>query len=413
MTLLSFPLYSKIHFLLLLGIAATLPFPMILSNSIIGILLLCWLLNGKIIHKVKAAVSNKLALLIISVFLIQAVGMLYTDNFKSGFFQLEKSLSLLILPIIIFSGPKLRPAQFRILFLCFLASCLFAITGSLLWAMHKRVILQSLSQVEINNFYISLASSHGISHVYFGMYVVFSFFITIHLISEWKPVSKWKQILIGFLLLYLFSYSLISTGLMPFISLVAALVVVGPFWSKRNYHLRRTLFILVPIVLIGGIFAYQNASVREKISQRTDFSYQKINNNPYEYSATRMGPLKNSLSLLQNNWFWGLGTGDAHEAMKMWYIENELDLLVNFNSHNQYLGIMLLVGVPGLTVYLTSLLYPLYLSFSNRFFLFSAYIIILLICSLSENILETNKGIVFFAFFYSILGYHLPHRTIN
>lgn len=404
MALVSQANYSRIYFLLLAAIAFTLPFPMAVANALIGLLLLAWLLSGHLGQKLKVVGEKRLALLFIGLFVIQVAGLLYTSNMKEGWFQIEKSLSLLLFPLIIFSSPNLTPKQYRRVLFFFVLGCLIAMTSSLVWALYRRFVLQSLTQVEINNFFIDLPRFHGLTHVYFGLYLALAFFITAYLYWEQPNRGKWHFPIVTGVMIYLFAFMLFSTGTMAFIAFLFVSVVVGVWKIESKRLLLKNFLIVIPLIFLGVFLLYKNTALGDRLHQRFSYSFDTIENNPYNYSATRMGPLKSSLSLLREEWLLGFGTGDVNDEMTGWYKENNLHLLSGFNSHNQYLGILLLVGIPGLFLYLLSLFYPLFLSFRFGLYLYASFLFLIISCSFSENLLESNKGIVFYAFFNSFFA---------
>ena len=101
--------------------------------------------------------------------------------------------------------------------------------------------------------------------------------------------------------------------------------------------------------------------------------------------------------------FTGYGTGSEKQILKAKYLEKKLynAYLLGMNTHNQYLGYILRAGIIGLLVYLFTLWFGFYRAIKNRDILFLGFMIIVAIVSVSENILDVNKGIFFYSFFFS------------
>ena len=77
-----------------------------------------------------------------------------------------------------------------------------------------------------------------------------------------------------------------------------------------------------------------------------------------------------------------------------------------FNTHNQYLSILIKFGIVGLIAFLLALGYFYYLALKNENFVYLSFLIFITLGFFTENIIDANKGIFFFAFFNTLLGYN-------
>jgi len=71
----------------------------------------------------------------------------------------------------------------------------------------------------------------------------------------------------------------------------------------------------------------------------------------------------------------------------------------NYDSHNQYLAYGIKGGVFGLVFFLIAVFYSLSIAIKNKSFIYLSFILLFAISCLTEDVLESNKGIFFFAFF--------------
>ena len=79
-------------------------------------------------------------------------------------------------------------------------------------------------------------------------------------------------------------------------------------------------------------------------------------------------------------------------------------------AHNQYLSIAVGLGLVGLLVFLASLLVPYFASKRNRTYLYTVFMVILLLSMLPENTIETQAGVMWFAFFNSLFIFALGNQ---
>ncbi len=109
---------------------------------------------------------------------------------------------------------------------------------------------------------------------------------------------------------------------------------------------------------------------------------------------------KTAISIIQKNILIGVGTGDVNQAFKTAYFKNHSRLDIEFRkrAHNQFLEFAVTFGIIGLIWFLIALFYPVFIL--KKFdFLYIAFFIISFLSMLTEDTLETQAGICFFAFF--------------
>lgn len=112
---------------------------------------------------------------------------------------------------------------------------------------------------------------------------------------------------------------------------------------------------------------------------------------------------KAAIGIIKNNFLFGVGTGDLPKAFEQEYIKNNSTLSNEWRlrSHNQYLSIAAAFGFVGLIWFLATLIYPLLIKNNRLDFLYITFFIIAAISFFTEDTLETQAGVTFYAFFNS------------
>ena len=128
-------------------------------------------------------------------------------------------------------------------------------------------------------------------------------------------------------------------------------------------------------------------------------------NNPAGNSITqRIEFLKSAKGIISSNFYFGVGTGDVEDSFKNQYeiIKSKLPKKKRLRAHNQYVTFLLSFGIFGFILLFFALLYPVVKKkgFSN--YLFLVFFIIVLLSFINEDTLETQIGITFFSYFYSL-----------
>jgi len=72
-------------------------------------------------------------------------------------------------------------------------------------------------------------------------------------------------------------------------------------------------------------------------------------------------------------------------------------------AHNQYLSIAVAFGIVGLVWFLITLFYPIFLCGKSKSYLYVSFLLIAIVSFLTEDTLETQAGVTFYAFFNSFL----------
>lgn len=121
---------------------------------------------------------------------------------------------------------------------------------------------------------------------------------------------------------------------------------------------------------------------------------------------------KAALGIIRTNPVIGVGTGDIQMAFTKQYEINHSTLSKEWRlrSHNQYLSIAVAFGLLGLIWFLFSLIYPAVKldRFSN--FLYASFFIVAMVSFFTEDTLETQVGVTFYAFLNSFFLFQPPEK---
>ncbi|MCX6183307.1 MAG: O-antigen ligase family protein [Bacteroidetes bacterium] len=114
---------------------------------------------------------------------------------------------------------------------------------------------------------------------------------------------------------------------------------------------------------------------------------------------------KTGVEILQENYLFGVGSGDVQAAFNAQYDQDKATLKgeLRRHTHNQFLTFWISFGLVGFlffTIMLISLYrYTRHLEYS---FLAKIFMIIIVLSMFSEDTLETQAGVSFFVFFFSL-----------
>jgi len=156
---------------------------------------------------------------------------------------------------------------------------------------------------------------------------------------------------------------------------------------------------------VSNVNYMKRSSLRARLLQiRWEIQTYKETGDANGHSITqRFEAWKAAAGIISNNLLIGVGTGDVQKAFDEQYNKtgSQLSKENRIRSHNQYLSITVAFGLVGLFWFLFTLIYPGIKL--NRFsdFLYLTFFIVAIVSFLTEDTLETQAGVTFFAFLNS------------
>ena len=100
----------------------------------------------------------------------------------------------------------------------------------------------------------------------------------------------------------------------------------------------------------------------------------------------------------------GYGTGSEKQLLQETYFREKLynSYINEFNSHSEYLSLLLKMGIIGLALFIYVLFSGYLDAWKKRNLCFLGFLILITVVGVSENVLDLNKGIFFYSFFFSL-----------
>ncbi|QKX04721.1 O-antigen ligase family protein [Aquimarina sp. TRL1] len=386
-------------FLLPLGIK--LPTPFFVLAIVLGVL--------HIFKSKKEFITDNKALLLFPLyFVVLTLGLLYTDNIYDGIKLLQRSLSLLLFPII-FLFVKEDASAVRKLFEFLLVGLLFSFfinlalgIQSTLEAIKRGIIIETIDSIELLetvitgwDFFIREEFSRLVNSNYVSIYIllVLSFYLK-------RKLASRLQLLI---ILILFTYLFLLASKWAYLALtIISLILIFNIGDRNRRYTMFVIFFLAVLVFVDN--------------PRMSVFYNRVRNFTNIESYEAMSSEKSRLliwdaciKLIGESPFLGYGTGDANDILLREYatLGYEHNLKRKYNAHNQFFQTWLQTGVLGFIV-----LAAIFVILGRRMRRSPnelAVFLILLISLLFESMLVRFNGIVFFSIIIPLL---LKKRSI-
>jgi O-antigen ligase len=387
----------SINFYFALLIAVFLPFKFLIS-PLIG----CWLIyNLFSFHKLNwiSFFKNTIFQASILFFLAHAIAYFFSVNKKEALFSIELKLSFLILPILFFISDFDNKTKNKLLF-TFVFSCLLSvficIINSLFYFFKNNELLT------YNNFCLFMHPS------YFSMYLCFSVII-LFLRFNYLNFFNYQKIIVGlsvFILLLGIFFAASKMGILTFLILIPV-VILYILWMNKNYKL---IIISVLFFTIGSLFFLLSDSIAAA-RLRSSFQFLSSSENNIDKSTTESNAVRvlvwqQAIQLIKEKPILGYTPGDVNDKLYASYKENELTgaLENKLNAHNQFLQTSLGIGVIGLLILLSLILFPIINGIKTKNVLIIFFSFLLFLNFIVESMLQTSAGTLFFTFFIGLFN---------
>jgi len=342
---------------------------------------------------------SKARLVFIIFYLFLGVGMFWTENMSSGFFDLEVKLSLFLFPLLFSLIDVSQVIIVKVIKSLTLGIMLFfciAIFNSF------SGYLESNSNVWAHHFLYTRLSIY-IHPSYMSMYIVTAMsFILYFIKNEIYIFTSKKLTWIILFFLFIINFMVLSkVGVIVSILLVVYHIIVWVTESKK-YFLG-----LLGIATLALLFFMSYLKV-EYVSQRVD-EFVNVFTGESEVlknksSGIRVEIWKQGIVLVRNQPIFGYGTGDVKDILVESYKLNQTEAAIagNYNAHNQFLQLL----ISGGFILLLLMILSFYFGFkTNKMFL--VFILLILPYMFVESILENQAGTIFFGLFFGLFSQNI------
>jgi O-antigen ligase len=391
--------HEAIHQSLLMLFCFLLPLHPRVSVLAIIFLGINWLLSGCVYFNFKSFLSP-IPILFFSFYALHLIGLIYTSNWIEGIQRVETKLPLLIFPLILFSFPIKNQKGISSILKSYIFGCLVASIYCF-----TNGLLKYLETGENWMAYKKLGSFLGFHPTYFSMYLSFAFFIVLFfLIEKIKTHSLKYKIGSGILAGWFFIIILLLSSRMTILATVSILGISFLAWMYSQQQFWKGIGIsLLAIVLL--FFSIKNLS---SVNQRTQAAINSaINKDSTKINrAPRINLWNAAFTVIKENLIIGTGTGDMQDELVKIYQERNYEraLQDNFNPHSQYLQTTATLGILGGALLLLYLMAPFWFAFQQKDYLYLLFLSLVMMSFLTESILQTQRGTLFFGFFYTFLA---------
>lgn len=360
----------------------------------IMLFVISWLLSGQWLHNAKSAIKNSVFVILVTFFLLHLIGLLYSSNMHAGWFDIEVKLTMILFPLVFFLSDFLTEQKRKLVLLTFVIGttiAMFVCIGAAFYEYFAN---------NVNNFfYMKLSIVHH--PTYFAMYICFSLAVILkYLLYDESEISKFlKSLFVILIFLFaVFIYMLSSkAGIIIFFVTLAAMSLPAIF--KKNKRIFASFVLMFAAFQIW--FSLTQNMRFETVSKSVATAEQNVTT--AESNGVRVLIYEAAIYIIKSNYAIGVGTGDIKDELMLEYkVRNMKGAFENkLNAHSQFLETFIGQGIAGISLLLLLFFIPFLNSIKTRNWLLMTFVFVVALNFLTESMLNTQAGVVFFAFFYS------------
>ena len=381
-----------------------------------GFIIILFTISGLIIgdYSVFKKKNVWIKLTTVLLWLIPFFHLLFLNSVETYWYKLEVKLSLIFIPIILLIAIKFKKEIFYTFLKVFIVGGIVAVMICLIISFYNFYFLNNVRAFTYQN----LSYFHHPS--YFAMYLNFIvgilYFHLINPIKSFKIKSSFTYILILLLTFFIILLSSKASWISNVLITILFLIL-----SIKNKSFNKIHFGFILTIIMTFVFIFNTVP---SVKSRSNALINYISHDIFEAekrsiyfssSAARVIAWKCSLELISEEIIFGYGEGLSGVELNKQYKNKDYKQLENknLNSHNQYLQCFLDHGLIGGCIIIFFTIIMLLKSLKTKDYLYSLFLIIIIINFLTESMLETQSGVVFFAVFNTLFFFQWVDKNIS
>jgi O-antigen ligase len=337
---------------------------------------------------------------------------------KEGFFIIMIKLSFVVLPMVFFGSSEIILKKKELILSAFIWGLLTAIVLCYINAFyqaHNHANDDSLFNFDVWNIYpnksflqliltgnsfLNYSWLSAFIHVgYFSMYIAFALYIVYQRLISYNYN---KAIYTSIFFVLLITMVLLQSRA----SLIALFGII--FLESIKYFFSPGKRI-IKVSVVSGIFAiillliFFSGRFNRILPDTSQITYDQ-----FKANNVRLQVWEKTINIIKDNPLLGVGTGDAHDTLKQKYTKELLNASnqLYLNVHNEFLETTMRLGIPGLLFLIGLIIFPLFGNKKKKsnYNLIVVFVLLTIIEYLFESMMVRLNGVIFFAFFYSLLN---------
>lgn len=337
-----------------------------------------------------------------SVFFVTALSTIYTINRPEAFNEWGKHLTILLFPVLFcltsFNMKKYRESlllSFSIIIAIIIA---YLYINAFYTIRHYGLPYSTIISAAFTNHNFSLPIP--IHATFFSLQVAIALVYILSLLI--KEQSNYYRLFYAACSIILLAGLIQLSSKSVFVVLFFIVNVAIPYFMLQGK--KRLRFIIAAASLsalfIAGILSFGILKTRYVTDLKYDLA---LTSNKHTTLDSRLDRWNAAAGIIAQSPIIGHGAGSEIGLLHESYFTKKYynSFLNKLNAHNEYLSLLIKSGIIGLLIYLGTLAFGFKRAIQQKDLLFFTFMLLTTVVSFSENVLDVDKGIIFYAFFFS------------
>lgn len=348
-----------------------------------------------------------------SVFLVSLFSLLYSDYPGEGKLVIERQLALFFLPLLYLSaGNRLDKFKMGWLLMAFFVTMAYnsVYLNLTSYLKFKESGMTAADWFVKENMYHAFAAPVNMHATFLSLFIGMAIFAGFYWL--FKPNGWLIKAFIGLCIPMLITTLILLSSRVVIISVLFNCLLIYPFFIKKPKSKLSVLILALLMALILFGVMKESTFVKDRFAKKiaeevrmTSFLKADSTYNPIYGGETRADRWYCAVELIKEKPLLGLGAGSEKAELMNKYKKYNLQNAVvnNYDAHSQYLSFGIKTGITGLLLFILGIVYALYVAVRQKSFLYLSMTLLFAFTSITESVLESNKGIFFYAFFNTVL----------
>ena len=404
-------LANKISFYLLAAFLLSLPFDRFYSHLVLigfGI--------HTLIHFNRATVKpilTRRTLALQSVFWATVISTIYAANKALAFGDWGLDISIFLIPLLLCINPLDLKKYYQQLLLIFSLGC----AATIVYLYINAIITIRFYHLAFSTLFTSAFTNHNFSQpidihaTFFSLQIAVALVYTLSALI--KPQRVKSRLFFCILSLILLCGIIQLSSKSVFAALFLTINIAFPLFILHGKRRKRFLAISAVLTLIIiAIISYSGALRDRYFTELRDDFRPTATSQTFEPRLVRW---QLAMELIKSSPVIGYGAGSEIPLLQKKYFAKKFynSYLHRLNAHNEYMSFMIRSGIWGLLVYLATLVYGFRVAIRKKDIVFFGFMMLLAVVSLSENILDVDKGVMFYSFFFPLFVFMAEQRDLQ
>jgi O-antigen ligase len=348
-------------------------------------------------------------------FLMQFVSLLLSGNTEEGWKNISHKSGLIIIPLAVILAGPFNGTMWKYLLRSY---CILLAIASL-YCFFMAFLYYSDSGNTTLFFYHQLVKPLHQHAIYFSIYVFIALIFLMENLQN-KSVMGGNKFSIPLIVFFSVLLFFLSSKLVITFYLFYLIYYSISYIKNNNYRRGVWITIIIAVPLLAGIIFFTRNPVSNRFRDIFKGDLAIVEQEKYNQGVYLNGiqfrllqwRLVTEILTRHKDWWTGAGAANAQLFLNEEYIEKDMYIGTPergdigyraYNTHNEFLESLLRNGIPGMLAFSLIFFALIKIAWKKKQRSITFIILLLLVYSIVESILETQYGIVLFTFFPAFL----------